>query len=200
MQWGCSQWQNPQAKSEDGTEIWSFLLPLAPFIPIQPFLWTSNTLCLSINFASYAYNPLQVLTKLPFPLVSLALNLLMDNDCPSIGSFALLSSLDWSVAVWSACHLLLLVSWLAYSLILMMEAIYSSETLGSGQTTQHYNLECLSLHSLYHVNWTMLSFNNSIITSMLKYSVQSTMLFSNSLHNSPIKSCTFFHDLSPYKT
>jgi hypothetical protein len=47
----------------------------------------------------------------------------------------------------SACHFLLIVSCLAYSLTLKTELIHSSKTLDCLQTTQHYNQEDHTFHS-----------------------------------------------------
>jgi hypothetical protein len=50
------------------------------------------------------------------------------------------------------CRLILIVSCLAYSPTLKMEAICSSETLGSLRTTRRYNPDDRILHSYRHEN------------------------------------------------
>jgi hypothetical protein len=92
-------------------------------------------------------------------LFPLDLSPLTDNGHSSIGSPTVRFRLRWAynqpappIHGFLACCLLLLVSYLANSLSLQMEAIWSFETLGSLQTTRDYNPEDCTLHSHCHEN------------------------------------------------
>jgi hypothetical protein len=61
-------------------------------------------------------------------------------------------SLDLPCMACLVCHLLLLVSSLAYSTTLNTEALSFSKTSGSTQTTKCYNPEDRTLHSHHHEN------------------------------------------------